>query len=257
MTEANFFPWEETREDNVFPTSICHMRIESLEDGTAKSSGNRMFRARFSCIAPTDLAGMSHFENYVVGTAENPQGINAGSMGTRQFKKLLAKAQVPPSNDIAQLMASGIGAEVLIQFNCYTEDSGEYKGTLRNRVVDYHRIGEREAAIAPTPGAPGAGKAPVVGQAVAPPPQPPPAPAPTPTAPAPTPPASPAAPAAAPPPPAPPAPQAETPSPPAAAPAPPQTAAPAAGTVLHCTICQQDVPVAEFGAHVQSHASQA
>ena len=108
---ANFFPWDDITEDSVFPTGTYHMVIEELEDGVAQSSGNRMFRARFGCKAPQEFVGMSHFENYVVGIEANPHGINAGTMGSRQFKKMLARAQVPPSNDIAALLMSAKGAE--------------------------------------------------------------------------------------------------------------------------------------------------
>ena len=79
---ANFFPWDEISEDNVFPTGIYRFSIDELEDGMS-GTGKRMFRARLTCKEPAEQAGMSHFENYVTGTEENPGGINAGTMGSR------------------------------------------------------------------------------------------------------------------------------------------------------------------------------
>lgn len=265
---VNFFPWNDIPEEDVLPTGCYRMVVEEMEDGES-SSGKRMPRARFGVKAPAEYVGMSHFENYVVGTDENPKGINSGTFGARNLKKFLSKAQIPPSNDIAMLCHNAKGVELMISINCYTEKDGEYAGSMRNRIVAYHRLGEREAAVAPGGGRPGG----VVGGAMQ----------------APAPPAMPAAVAApqmpqpvaapqVPQQPAPVAPPAYTPpqmptpvappvvAPPAAAPAPvaPPVAAPAAtpppqaapaGPSMTCTLCQGSGPAAGFGPHVQGHAT--
>ena len=260
MPNANYFPWEETKEDNVLPTGIYHM-VVGLEDGEAQNSGKRMFKGQFTVKAPVEYQGMSYFENYVTGTDENLKGIVAGSFGTRNMKKMLKAAQVPPNNDVAMLCASANGAEVLVGILEYKEPDkdrdgnvNQYAGMPRNKITEYHRLGEREPKIAPKAGsAPGmpvgvmAPAAPVAPMAPAP-VQAPPAQA------APTMPATPAPPQAAP----------AVPQMPvtAVAPAAPQApAAPAAPTASQgemsfpCSICGQLVPASQLGAHVQQHVA--
>jgi hypothetical protein len=243
---ANYFPWEETKEDNIFPTMIGHFRIKSMEDGQSNNSGKRMFRATFECVAPLDYAGQQHFENYVVGSDDAPMAVLPGSFGTRNFKKLCKSAQIPPNNDVAVLMRSCEGAEVLLSVVEYEEtQEGQYKGSKKNRIAGYFRLGEREIGVAPAQG--------VAGRS---------------TGPAPAMPAAPAAPAYQPPPvqtqaPAPQyAPPAGPPAPvqpqaPMAPPAPPQAPATpqAGGMMLRCSICNNEVPATEFGMHVARHQS--
>lgn len=257
--EQNFFPWNDIPDSNLFPTGVFRMRIEELEDGVAQSSGNRMFRGRFACIEPVEFAGMAHFENFVVGNEQNPQGINPGTMGARSLKMVLNKAQVPPTNDIAAILASSKGAEFLMAISLNTPTKGERAGIPQNRMVDCYKLGERPVGVTQQ-GAPGA-----ISVSAPPPPMAPPmasqpvhvVPPPQPVY---APPVMQAPPAYMPPPVAPPV---YTP-PPAYVPpvAPPQalTHAPApaaapAGPQMLCTICQQYVPVSQFGAHIQAHAS--
>lgn len=282
QANSNFFPWDDISEENVFPTGVYHFSVDELEDGMS-GTGKRMFRARFTCKAPAEQVGMSHFENYVTGTDENPTGINPGTMGARGLKKMLSKAQVPPSNDPVALCVSAKSAEVLMTMNYYVEKEGQYAGTPRNRIADYHRLGERQVGVTQplpgqgAPGMPGAG--PPMG----------PAPAPMTGAPSPAPPpgqpvvATPApqtvAPPAQPQPitqPQPvtqpqqvggPPPQSVTqPVQPAPGPAPvqqptgggaPPPGAPPAGQpatpTMRCTVCQKDVYVSKFGPHVEDH----
>lgn len=249
----NYFPWEETKEDNVLPTMIGHFRIKTLEDGQSQNTGKRMPRAIFECVAPLEYAGQAHFENYVVGSDEAPGAFVPGSMGTRNFKKMAKAAQIPPNNDVAVLMASAEGSELLLSIVEYKEtQEGQWKGQPRNRIAGYFKLGEREIGIAPVQGA---GKPGVVAPPAAP-VMPPPAVAP-PVAPAIPPPAAVAPVAVAPAVPTAPA----TPATPAAPVMPPPPQAPAApaaagqGTLL-CSICQTQVLMAEFGAHVQRHQTE-
>lgn len=236
QVNANFFPWDDINENNVFPTGIYRLKI-SLEDGMS-NTGKRMFRAQFSCMEPAEFVGMSHFEYYVVGTDENPNGINAGTMGARGLKALFKAAQIPPSNDPAQLVLSAKDTECLVALNEYVEKDGAYAGTPRNRIGGYFRLGERQVGVQgsggsnPPPMAPP--PSPVVGAG---------GPAVTTGAP--------------PPPPAPPVAQptqvAKTPPP--APPAPPAAAATATEQTHVCTICNQAVPLSQYGAHVQHYSN--
>lgn len=251
MNQPIMFPWDETSEESVFPDACVHFRIAALDLGYSNTKGDPdkvaklMVKARFDALAPAPVAGMSHFEYYVLGTDENPQQPMPGSMGSRQFKKLLTRAQVPKNNDMAALCQMATGAEFMASMVQYKEEDGAYKGALRNRIADYHRVGEREAALAPAKG--GLPAAP--GMSTAPPPPPPvTAPAPTPASMTPPPVATSVPPppttTGPPPPPAPPQ-ELNT-----GAPSPPPTTG---GQLITCQHCQAQVPVAEFGDHVQAH----
>lgn len=263
---VNFMPWNDTNEEEDLPTGTFHVRVIHSEDGHSGTSGKRMFRVGFNVIAPAECANLAHFENYVVGSDEQPLIFVKDTRGGRAFKKLCVKAQIPPSNEIPVLLAGlKAGAELMIAVR-YNPESD-----FKNNITNYFRLGERDAAIATGQLAPGskagagAPKMPTMPQGVMPPAipampaqpvQPPAQQYAPPTAPqmpqAVTPPAIPQ-PVAAPQPVAPPVTQQPQYTPPVA-PQPVAKAAPTAGPMMLCTICQQSVPALEFGAHVQAHA---
>lgn len=253
MNQVNqdYFPWNETTEDTVFPSGCFRFAIHELEDGMS-STDKRMFGASFVCKEPSEFAGMYFRENYVVGTPENPNGINSGTPGNKAMKKMLARAQVPPSNSVQALLMAARGAELLIVINKYKETKeGQYKGQDRNRASDYVRVGERLVGVVKE-GAPGQVIPSAPTMPVSPPPptySPPPA-MPTSVAPS-APPSWPATPQPAPY--VPPVTPASIPVP--SAPTPVGAATAPIGPMLRCTICQQDVSVGDFGPHIQAHAS--
>jgi len=262
---VNFIPWNDINEEEDLPTGTFHSQVIHAEDGQSNTTGKRMFRVGFNVLAPEDCANLAHFENYVVGTEEQPLIYGKDTRGGRAFKKLCVKANVPESSDIPTLLASlRAGPEVMIAVK-YNPESD-----FKNNITNYFRIGERPAAVAPSQIRPGTQTAGAQGAPVAPPMAPPAmvgppvaAPAPiappvAPVAPAPIAPPAVVAPVAAPvavaPPVAPVAPV--TPAIPAAV-APAAIAPPAtAGPMMLCTICQQPVAAGDFAAHVQAHAVQ-
>ena len=155
---SQHFPWDEIPNSNVFPAGTFQFQYVKLEDGQAQSSGKRMFRAQFTCVAPAQLAGMSHFENFVTGNDENLGEIVPGSMGTRSLKQSLVGAQVPPQNDPGQIcqLVNATAPQLMISLSKYTEKGGEYDGQERNRVTGYYKIGEKDVQMAPEMGGGGA-----------------------------------------------------------------------------------------------------
>ena len=231
MTGSDLFPWDEIPDSNTFPTGTYQMEISDLEDGQSKS-GKRMFKGKFSCVAPAEYQGMSHFEYFVTGSEEQPGNIVPGSMGSRALKQALAAAQVPKDANIAVVLQNAKSKQLLLVLNEYEEEGGDYAGTKRNKIVGYYKIGDREVGVAPpVGGAPG--RVVASGPSVAPPAAPA---APAPAA------AAPAQPAPAPQP---------TPAP---APEAPQEAPPTGGPTMFCSICESQVLVKDYGAHVQKHA---
>ena len=252
----DYFPWEEIPDSNVFPTMTGLFEYTKLEDGKA-NNGKRMFRAQFTCVQPESFAGMAHFENFVTGTDENPEGILPATMGSRALKSSLNAAQIAPNPKVGEICAlvCATKPKLMLSLSHSTEKSGEFAGQERNRVTAYHKVGERQVSIAP-----GMGQKQQVMQAPAAPAMPQPvAPAATqapaaPAAPVQQAPAAPAAPVAQTPA-APSAPQVAAPSQTPVAPAAPaEVAAPAAPSqTLPCQLCGNQVAIENFSAHVQRH----
>jgi hypothetical protein len=224
---TNFFDWDGIPDDNVLFGGNYRMRVQEVDD-VVTSTGKRMLKVRFVVEEPDMFANMSHFENYVVGTEENPMGLANGSMGTQQLKKLFKASQVPRSNNIEELLGQLTGAICIIAISRYAETKKEYAGQLRNKITGYYKVGERETGI--TEAMEGAARPvqhtmpapPAMPQAARPAPQPAPAYAPPPPSYAPAPPAPPAAPSAP-----------ETP-----------------GVMNQCPICKAQVPAVNFQAHL-------
>jgi len=265
MNQMNdYFPWEETPDQDVLEGGRYIMKGVKLEDGTA-SSGKRMFSAQMQVEQPETYKGMMLFENFVTGTDENPLDIVASSLGTRRMKKNLKAAQVPGSNSVAQMCKSYEGSLFGVTVSKYEEKDGEYKGTLRNRIGAFWKIGERQPGIdtetggkgpaasagagMPPVGAPPMSGQPQVAGAPQQAPQPTPQPAPA-TTPAPS--APPAAPTHA--------------GPPVGSSAPPVQQVPVGSTppmqpgggqvqTVPCGICGQMVEVTQLTEHVQKCAA--
>ncbi len=251
----DFVDWLNINEEEELPTGTYRAQVIHAEDGESSTSGKRMLRVGFNIIEPAEYVGIGHFENYVVGSDEQPKHYVNDSRGGRAFKKLCKHANVPDSNSVSTQLATVKGNEIMIAVRHNPESD------FKNNVTNYFRVGERPAQVsqplvgvgastvqppAPQPMGMGVPAAPIpLTQPAVPPVAVPPAPAPVqpPTAPAQPATVAPPAPAAAP-----------APAPASVAPsAPAQTEAPA-GPMMTCTICQQQVPAMEFGAHVQAHA---
>jgi len=174
MSDRNdFFPWDDIADGNVFESGVYRFEIAAFDDGKA-NNGKRMPKARFSCIEPPMCKGMAYFEQFVVGTDEEPDEIVPGTMGARSMKAVFKAAQVPKNNNFAELLAGCIGNQLLIQLSKYEERDGEYKGMQRNRATGFYKIGERDVgftadgkkggggASSPKPSAPPVSSAPKV-----------------------------------------------------------------------------------------------
>lgn len=145
-----FFDWDAVREDSTLLGGTYHMRWAKCELGQSQN-GKLMIKSQFEIVAPLEYSGMIHFENFVLGTDENPTSAIPGSMGTRNFKKALKAAQVPPANNLLSLVAGAEGSELLADVVEYVEQQGAYAGTTRNRVTNYSRLGSKVLGVSGKP----------------------------------------------------------------------------------------------------------
>jgi hypothetical protein len=243
---SDFIPWDDIELGDYLPNCIARVEWEELEV-TTTSTDKMMFKATFTVVEPEEYANRKHFENFVVGTDENPGGFNTKTFGAKALNRARIAAQVKPVPSPDEL-CDYIMAErpqLLLQFREPTEarkDEGYYNNTISN----YFAIGDRDVgltadrkAVSKTKPAP---KPPVKKSA--------------PKPPAPKPAAKPA------------------PKPPARKPAPvepevveeyedageetaQEAAAPASQEnvyMIPCPICQQEVPAVELGTHMATHS---
>lgn len=166
----DFFPHADIPDSNVFPGGTFEFEFSSLEDGYSNNSGKRMLKAQFTCVQPPNLAGMSHWENFVCGTDTNLKDINPAAMGTRNLKQAMNAAQIPANNSVAQICAlvNQSKPHLMVTLSYYQEKDGEYAGQDRNRVVGYDKLGARPVQILTAVGGTGGSGAPVVSGAPAP-----------------------------------------------------------------------------------------
>jgi len=212
QVQDGFFPFGEIPDSGVLPD--CTVLTEGQELRVeVTSTGKKMYVMQAS-VAEGDYSGQYIFENFVIGTDDDPGAMQLEtwkkSVGARRLKGLLKAASIPESTSEQQLCIGFGGCKFITQVSQYTEKAGDYAGTVRNR-FNFYKVGTR---------ATGGGVSkpkPVVA------------------------PAAPAPPTGAP----------SAPPPPKAPPAPAAPSAPAAG-MLPCGNCKQEFPIAEFAAHVQA-----
>lgn len=242
MVEGIYVPWNDINEFDTLPTGKYQFSVSS--EISTSNAGKLMLKNQYKVVGPVEQQGRIHFEYLTLGTEERPMEFVRDSVGASAFKKLAKACQVPQGSleqMVAGLNTSQFSASVA---EIKQPDNASFRpGELINKITQYYRVGEIELGLAPKVGtATGASGAPVA------PPMPNAVPAPVQI-----PPAAPAAPAMPAPPVQPAAPVAPTPAaPPQAAPAPPAPPA-AGGQVMRCGICNNDVSVMDFGAHVQRH----
>ena len=260
-------PWDDIPDSNVFQTGSY--QVVGVELKEIHSANGKLMYSMDVAIADHPktamYTNMHYFENFVVGSDEDPEatvpGTWAQSFGAKRLKQLVAAAQIAEKADMEKICASFRGTQFGINLLEYKEpekdrdgNPNQYAGQERNKLNSFWKIGEREPEIAPKKAVAGVPvKAPVAPTA---PPLGPAGAAMPPAAPiqaisnvvAPV---APVAPVAVAPPVAP------APIPVAlAAPVPPVAPAPVAaaptGQVLPCNICgRKDVPSLEFADHIQ------
>lgn len=145
--DLDFFPWDSIPDSNVFPTGTFLFEIASIEDGES-STGKRMLKARFDCLEPVNMKGQAYFDQYVLGTDEEPQKVVPSAMGSQMFKKVLKGAQIPKSSSISNAIEQSLGNHVILKLLQYKDESpGPYRGTLKNKMQAAYKIGEAEIKI--------------------------------------------------------------------------------------------------------------
>lgn len=141
-----FFPWDEIPDSNVFPTGMYQVSGESLTI-VESSTGKKMYKAQLRIEKPETFAGGMFFENFVIGSDMDPQAENTDtwkiSFGARRLKSMLKAAQMPQAGSEEEICVNFTGTMFLLAATQYTEQEGDYAGSMRNKINDFYKIGDR------------------------------------------------------------------------------------------------------------------
>lgn len=152
-------PFGAIPDTDLLPDGIFRFKVREMKDTETKEREGkvqkRMFRLVSEVVAPESHKGLLYFDNFVVGTDDDPDADELAtwqtSIGGRGLKKLSKALGVPfgdeedPEVFCNTIKDSHYMATVVQKVD---EKEGPYKGTVRNNVTKYWALGEREAALA-------------------------------------------------------------------------------------------------------------
>lgn len=146
-------PWDDIPDATVLPGGTYQFAIESVEE-TISSTGKLMYNGTFNVVEPKAFAGLNHWESYVIGSdtdpnAEDPDTWKA-SIGARNLKRMLNKAQVPLSDDMEAVCVEAAGHQFVSLVTQETDDGSRdprYKGRVRSRIQGYYGLGDQAPTV--------------------------------------------------------------------------------------------------------------
>jgi len=145
----------------TYPDNIYRVTVEKLEAVQTKDAPGKhrklMYKVTFRIIEPSGYANQYHWEQYCIGSEDDPDAEQLATwqttMGAREFKKFLRATGLPLSDeeDEDTLPITVRGAELLLLLIENVEPTknrdgtpNRYAGQVSNRVKAYYKLGERE-----------------------------------------------------------------------------------------------------------------
>jgi hypothetical protein len=158
---AKVIPFGRIRDVNIFPDGIYRLKIEKLEPRYTKErdghAAKLMFAVSSRVVEPEAFKNMIFFENFVIGTEQDPEADELAtwdtSVGGRQLKRLVQATGTPVGDeeDIETFGETMKGAEYLASIVQKVDDGSrdpKYKGTVRNVATRYWKLGATEPSVA-------------------------------------------------------------------------------------------------------------
>lgn len=139
-------------DSNVVPEGLYLVKVVKMVEKHSKA-GKLMLCPQYQIIEPKACKGQMIFENFVLGTDEDPEAESPASFKTspaaRNLKALLKKSNtaISESDDKEDVCNKIAGQEVMLSVTQHEQQEGDYKGQVQNRVAAYYEPGEREAKI--------------------------------------------------------------------------------------------------------------
>ncbi len=146
------FPYEEIPATDTLPTGEYELECTEMELRTTKS-GKLMYVGKHRVIDGPEGVGGIHFENYVLGTDDDPDGeeMNKETMGVRRLGQLFKACKVPPSNDLDLLLEDVRDKRFIGRIVTKEQTEGEYKGEENSNIVKYYSLGTRNVGAGKEP----------------------------------------------------------------------------------------------------------
>lgn len=145
--------WDDVPDSNVVPGGAYLLEISEMEETQTKAENGAKLMYKVTLLTLEPIQGMMLFENFVIGTDEDPDGDDPKSwkgISARRMKAFLKAAQIPLAGDMEEVCETAKGNQFVGKV-VVTEDDGtrdpKYKGQLRNRITSYYAIGEKEPEL--------------------------------------------------------------------------------------------------------------
>jgi hypothetical protein len=129
------------------------LSIAGIEE-TANRKGGLMYKAELRVTEPKTFAGSPLYENFSVGTEDDPEAEDPetwkASIGARILKRMFHAAGVEATTNIDAMIAAAEGQSVICLVSRHIDDGKndpQYKGRERNRIGGWYAPGEREIKV--------------------------------------------------------------------------------------------------------------
>ncbi len=149
-------PWDEIPDTNVVPGGLYPLKAVSLEEVRTRELNKLMYKVCVQIMDDprvADFSGMLIFEQFTIGSDTDPEANELNtwkkSFGARLMKQMINASQIPERADMDKICAGFADHQFIGNVSYSLDQSEEYKGTPRNRMTSYYKMGEREVGIDP------------------------------------------------------------------------------------------------------------
>jgi hypothetical protein len=149
-------PWDEIPDTNVVPGGLYPLKGVSLEEVRTRELGKLMYKVCVQIMDDPrvqDFSGMLIFEQFTIGSDTDPDALELNtwkkSFGARLMKQMISASQIAERADMDKICANFKDHQFIGNVSYSLDTSEEYKGTPRNRMTSYYKMGEREVGIDP------------------------------------------------------------------------------------------------------------
>jgi len=149
---------DEVNESSAVPEGGYDLEVVEMEVATTREAGKKMLHAQLQVKAPKEWAG-SRLDDYMVfGSDDDPDAEDIRTLkrsrGVKKFRNLARCAGVldDVGDDDEENCELLQGKDVYGVVTASIEEEGDFKGEIRNRVVRYYEVGEKEPEAGELPG---------------------------------------------------------------------------------------------------------
>jgi len=144
--------WNDIPDTMMLPAGKILLQITEIEE-VVSGSGKLMYKHKLTAFEPAEVAGMIHFENFVIGTDDDPLADSPNtwraSIGAKRMKNTYTKARVPFSESMFATIAAARGA-MFIGKTVVKKDNdpnSRYFGQESTNITTCYAVGEVVPAL--------------------------------------------------------------------------------------------------------------